>query len=292
MDIGFIGLGGMGSAIAANLVAAGHRVRVWNRSPEPVRALAARGAVAAATVEETLQGEALFSMLADDAALRAVLLDGGALRRARRDLIHANLATISTALAVELTALHEAQGLAYVAAPVFGRPDAARAAKLNIVAAGRTTAIDTLQPLFDAIGQKTWRLGEQPVRANAVKIAGNFMIAAAIETMAEASTLVQAYGVSAPDFLEVLTSTLFASPVYKGYGAQIAEQRFEPPGFKLRLGLKDVRLALAAGDAEHVPLAFASILRDGLLEAIAHGDGDRDWAALAKVAARRAGARD
>ncbi|MFT4047194.1 MAG: NAD(P)-dependent oxidoreductase [Solimonas sp.] len=289
MEVGFIGLGGMGRGIAANLLKAGHRVTVWNRSQTPVQELVALGAQAAAQVQDALHGGVVFSMLADDAALRAVLVDSGALDRAARGLIHANLATISTAFATELTALHEARGLAYVSAPVFGRPDVAAAGKLNIIAAGPDHALATLQPLFDAIGQKTWRLGDAAVRANAVKIAGNFMIASAIETMAEAATLAQGHGVGPMEFLEILTNTLFAAPVYKGYGAQIAEQRYEPAGFKLRLGLKDVRLALAAGDDANVPLPFASVLRDALLDAMAHGDGDRDWAALAKVAARRAG---
>lgn len=289
MDIGFIGLGGMGRGIAANLLKAGHRVVVWNRSQTPVHELVALGAEAAATVDETLRGTALFSMLADDAALREVLLDSGALGRAATGLVHVNLATISTALARELDGLHADNGLGYVSAPVFGRPDAAAAGTLQVLAAGREDAVDRVLPLLAAIGQKTWRLGEDPVRANALKISGNFMIAAALEAMGEAAALGQAYGVSPTELLEMLTSTLFAAPVYKNYGALIAERRYEPAGFKLRLGLKDVRLALAAGDAAQVPLPLASLLRDAMLEGLAAGDGDADWSVIARLAARRAG---
>lgn len=228
-------------------------------------------------------------MLADDSAVRQVYLDSGALDRAPKGLIHVVMATISTALVQELVALHKDRGIGYVAAPVFGRTDVAAAGGLNIAAAGDPAAIARIQPLLDAIGQKTWRLGDDPVRANVVKIAGNFMIAAAIEAMGEAVALGRAHGIAAGDLLEVMTNSLFAAPVYKGYGGIIAEERYDPAAFKLTLGLKDVRLALAAGEAAHVPLPLASLLRDGFLEAIAHGDADRDWAALAKVAARRAG---
>ncbi|HYP56844.1 MAG TPA: NAD(P)-dependent oxidoreductase, partial [Beijerinckia sp.] len=212
-----------------------------------------------------------------------------ALQLASKDLIHVNLATVSLSFVEELIALHEKLGLAYVAAPVFGRPDAAAAAKLNIVVAGPAGAIAKVQPLLDCFGQKTWPVGDDPVRANAVKIAGNLMIAAAIETMGEAAALVRGHGVAARDFLEILTKTLFASPVFQGYGAIIAAEQFEPAGFRLKLGLKDVRLALAAGEAANVPLPLASLLRDNFLDAIAHGDGEKDWAALARVASRRAG---
>ncbi|NKF24560.1 NAD(P)-dependent oxidoreductase [Solimonas marina] len=288
MNIGFIGLGGMGRGIAANLLRAGHRVQVWNRSPGPVDELVALGAERAAGVIDVLQNDVLFSILADDLALRSVLLDGEPLRSAKAGLIHINLATVSVRFAAELAALHASLGQGYVAAPVFGRVDVAAAGKLNIIAAGATATLDTVQPLLDVIGQKTWRVGDEPTRANAVKIGGNFMIAAAIEAMAEASTLADAHGVEPAQFLEILTSTLFAAPVYQGYGKLIAEQRYAPAGFALRLGLKDVRLALEAGDASNVPMPFASVLRDGFLDAVAQGDGDLDWGALAKVAARRA----
>lgn len=291
MNIGFIGLGNMGKAIAANLIKGGHQVTVWNRSPGPAQELAAAGAKPAADLKDALGAEVVFSILADDKALRGLLIDSGALAAAPKTLLHVNLATISVALAEELTELHGKLGQGYVAAPVFGRPDAAAAAKLNIVAAGPTALVDRVQPLFDLIGQKTWRMGEEPRRANAVKLAGNFMIGAAIEAMAEASALAAGYGVPAADLLDLLTNTLFASPVYKGYGGLIAADRYEPAAFKLHLGLKDLRLAIAAGEQANVPLPMASLVRDHLLSAVAVGDGEQDFAALAKVAQRQAAQR-
>lgn len=289
MEVGFLGLGAMGRAMAANLIAAGHRVRVWNRSSAPIDALIAKGATAAATPEQAFDSDAVISMLADDAAARSVVLDSGALNAARSGLVHANMATISVSCAQALVDAHRERGIAYVAAPVFGRPEAAAAATLHIVAAGPPAAIDRVQPLFDALGQKTWRLGDHAPRANVMKIAGNFLIACAIEAMSESAALAQAHGLAPRDLFEMLTTTLFASPIYKNYSALIVDQRFDPAGFVLKLGLKDTRLALAAGEDAHVALPFGSVLRDNFLDAIAHGDADRDWTAVARVALRRAG---
>ncbi len=291
MDIGFIGLGLMGKPIAANLAQAGYRLTVWNRSHAPVEALVALGAVAAARPEDTARADVLMTMLADDEAASSVLLEQGVLDHAPRGLIHVNLATVSVRFARELAILHRERGIGYVAAPVFGRPEVAREAKLNVLVAGEPSAVARVEPLLKVIGQRLWSLGSDPERANVAKLAGNFMIASALESMGEAVALARAYGVEGAQLLEILTSTLFASPVYQGYGRLIAEQRFEPAAFSLRLGLKDVRLALHAGEAAHVPLPFASILRDHLLEAIAAGEADLDWAALARVAARHAGQR-
>ena len=287
MDVGFIGLGTMGRAMAANLLKAGHHVRVWNRSPGPMQALVGQGAQACRGPSEAFQAGVVISMLADDEAIRQVLQDD-VLVGALRSTIHVNMATISVGLAKELTQVHAERGLQYVAAPVFGRPDVAEAAKLNIVAAGEPSAIEHVAPLFEAMGQKTWPLGREPYRANVVKLAGNFMLGCAIEAMAEACAMAQAHDVAPADVLEMLTNSLFSSPVYKGYGGLIAEERYEPALFKLALALKDVRLALAAGEQGRVPMPFASVLRDNLLEAIAQGDGDKDFAALAQVASRRA----
>lgn len=289
MDVGFLGLGRMGKSMAANLLRAGHKLCVWNRSPGPARDLAALGARIATEPAAAAQGEVLLSMLADDHAYRAVLLDDGVLDRAARGLIHVNLGTISVALAKELAARHLEHGLAYVAAPVFGRPEVAAAGKLNIVVAGDAAAVARIEPLLSAIGERTWPLGSAPESANAVKLAGNFMIASALETMGEAAALVRSHGVAAGDFLKVMSSTLFASPVYQGYGRLIAERRYEPAGFTLALGFKDVRLALQAGEAANVAMPFASVLRDHFLEATAAGMSDQDWAAIAEVAARHAG---
>ena len=289
MDVGFIGLGRMGKAIVANLLRAGHRVRVWNRSPEPARELAKAGATIVGEPAEAARAEVLMTMLADDESTRSVLLGGGVLDRAARGLVHVNLATVSVALAREFAQLARERGIAYVAAPVFGRPEAAQAAKLNIVVAGEENAVARIHPLLSAIGERIWPVGSAPEHATVVKLAGNFMIASALETMGEAAALTQAHGVPAREFLKVLTSTLFAAPVYQSYGRLVAEQQYEPAAFKLVLGLKDIRLALQAGEAAHVPMPFASVLRDHLLEAVAAGKGESDWAMLAEVAARHAG---
>lgn len=289
MNIGFIGLGAMGKGIAGRLVAAGHEVTVWNRSRAAVDALVAEGARAAGSAAESARREVVHSMLADDAAVRAVLFDGGALDAMPQGSVHVNHATISLACAKDLAARHRERGVGYVAAPVFGRPDAAAAGKLHVLAAGKADDVARVRPLLDAIGQSVWPLGDAPERANVVKIAGNFMIASAIETMAEATALTRAHGIEAGDFLDVLTGTLFAAPVFKTYGSLIAAERYSPPGFGLRLGYKDAGLTLAAADAGHVPMPLAGVIRDGFLDAIANGDGDLDWSALAKVSARRAG---
>ncbi len=289
MDVGFLGLGAMGRPMALNLIKAGHRVRVWNRSRGTADALIAHGATAAATPHDAFGAEAAISMLADDVATRSVILDSGVLNAAPSGLVHVNMATISVSCSRALADAHRERGIAYVAAPVFGRPDAAAAASLHIVAAGPVAAIDRVQPLFDVLGQKTWRVGDDAPRANVMKIAGNFLIACAIEAMSESAALAHAHGLAPRDLFEMLTSTLFASPIYKNYSALIVDQRFEPAGFALRLGLKDTRLALAAGEDAQVPLPFGSVLRDNFLDAIAHGDAERDWTAVAKVALRRAG---
>lgn len=288
MDIGFIGLGEMGGAMVGNLLKAGHTVRVWNRTAAKAEALAGAGARVAATPAEAFGGDAVISMLADDAALREVI-DAALLDQAPRGLVHVNMATISVALAQTLAKEHAERGVQYVAAPVLGRPDAAQAAKLTIMAAGASAAIDRVQPLFDVIGQKTWRVGDEPQHANVMKLAANFMLASAVESLGEAAALLGGYGVAMRDFLDVVTGGPFPGPVYAGYGGMIAEGRYEPALFKARLGLKDVRLALAAADAVSTPLPVASVVRDSLIEAVAHGDGERDFAVLGKVAARRAG---
>ena len=289
MNIGFIGLGKMGRVIAGRLIGAGHQVRVWNRSPKAVEELVAKGAEAAARPADVARADFLVSILANDDAVRSVFIDEGVLDAATPGLIHLNLATVSVALAEEFAAAHRKRNLGYIAAPVFGRPDAAAEGKLNIVVAGDPTAIERAQPILSVIGQKTWPIGDRAERANAVKIAGNFMIASAIETMGEAVALTRAHGINAADFLNILTSTLFAAPSYKLYGGMIAAEKYQPAGFTAALGLKDIRLALAAADAHNVPMPFASALRDNFMELIATGGGENDWATLAVLAAHRAG---
>jgi 3-hydroxyisobutyrate dehydrogenase-like beta-hydroxyacid dehydrogenase len=292
MDIGFIGLGHMGAAIAGRLLKAQHTVRVWNRSPEGAHKLSAEGAQIVAKPDDAFKGDVVFSMLGDDNALRAVLLETGVLERASRNTvpIHVNMATVSVAFADELAALHAKRGIDYIAAPVMGRPDAAAAGKLHIIAAGPTAAIEKVQPLFDVAGQKTWRFGETASRANVVKISMNFMLAAACEAMGEAAALATGYDIKAGDLFDLASHSLFPGPVYEGYGRLIAAGTFEPAGFKARLGLKDVRLALAAAEAVTTPMALASQMRDSLLEALTRGEGDKEFGVvLGRAAMRRAG---
>ncbi|KQZ31684.1 NAD(P)-dependent oxidoreductase [Caulobacter sp. Root1472] len=285
MHIGFIGLGAMGKAMVETLLEKGHAVTVWNRSPGPAAELAARGAKVAAAIDDALQADIVLSILAHDQAIRDVLLE--ALPRARQGLVHVNLATISTAFARELADRHAALGLGYVAAPVFGRPPVARAGGLNVLAAGTPDAVAAAMPALEALAAKVWPMGEDPVRANAVKIAGNLMIVAAVEAMGEATALGAAHGVPAGDLLDVLTSTIFAAPVYKIYGAMIAEGRYHPPGFAADLALKDVRLAQAAGDEKGLALPLADLVESGL-EALLAGEGETpDLAGLAEVSRGR-----
>jgi 3-hydroxyisobutyrate dehydrogenase-like beta-hydroxyacid dehydrogenase len=261
---------------------------VWNRSAGPVEELAREGAEPVKEARLAFGGVVL-SMLAADEAMRESILAPRLVETAPPGTVHVNMATISVRFAEQLAAVHQRHGVQYVSAPVFGRPDAAAAGQLHIVAAGDAAAIDRAQPLLDLIGQRTWRVGSEPRQANAVKVAGNFMIAAAIESMAEAAVMVERYGVSSAELLNVLTNTLFAAPVYKNYGALIADRRYEPAAFRLTLGLKDMRLVLEAADSARTPMPFASVLRDHLLEAVAQGQGEWDWSALAEVARRHAG---
>jgi len=289
MDVGFIGLGHMGSGMARNLIKAGHSVRVWNRSPGPAEELARDGAQAAASPAQAFEADAVVTMLSADDVVREVILDQGLLDHARPGLVHIVSSTISVAFAQALEPAHERAGVGYVAAPVLGRPDVAAAGELNILVAGRPDAVRRAQPLLDALGRRVWPIGDQPHLANLAKLACNFTLAAAIEAMAEAFALARRYDLDPQILMEVLTGSLFAAPAYKTYGPMIVQQRFEPANFKLPLGLKDVRLALEAGEAVGAPLPFASVLRDNFIDAIGHGDQDKDWSAIAAVAARRAG---
>ncbi len=288
MDIGFLGAGSMGSAMVRRLLGAGHRVSVWNRSPGPVEALVRDGAEAAGNAADAFRGDAVVSMLANDEAVRQVVLDQ-ALPAGRAGLVHVMSATITVKLCRELEAAHAERGIGLVAAPVMGRPDVAAAGELNILAAGSDADLARVQPLLGAMGRKTWRVGAEPHKASVAKLAANFTLAAAIEAMSEAFALVERHDIEPRLMHEVLSGTLFAAPAYKTYGQAITEGRFEPAGFKLPLGLKDVRSAMEAGEGVGSPMPFASVMRDNFLDAIAHGDGEKDWSAVSLVARRRAG---
>lgn len=289
MRIGFIGLGTMGAAVAATLLRAGHQLTVWNRSSGKAAALAAQGATIAARPADALAGDLLLSMLGTEQAIAKVGLDGALLEHAAAGLVHVNLATVSTDFARRMAATHAARGVGYVAAPVFGRSEMAAAGKLVVVAAGPAPAVDTARPVLDAIGQRLVVVGDVPEKANLFKIAGNFMLASVIESLGEALALVRKGGIEPDLFYKVMTGGLFAAPVYQGYGALIVAEKFEPAGFSLRLGLKDVSLALASGAELTVPLPLASLLRDQFLEAMAHGLAEKDWVALASLIAVKAG---
>ena len=290
MDIGFIGLGKMGRGMAANLLKAGHRVTVYNRSPEKAEALVQQGAAAARTVADACNAEVVFTMLADDRAVEGVAFGpGGIVASLAPGATHVSSSTISVALSERLATAHADADQRYAAAPVFGRPEAAAAAKLFVVTAGEPQVLQPLSGLFDAIGQRTFVVSERPHTANLVKLSGNFLIASAIESVSEAAALVAKAGVDKQQYVDILTSTLFAAPAYQTYGGLIARQEFEPAGMAATLGLKDVRLVLAAAEQLQVPLPVASVLRDRLLTLVATGGGHLDWSALATLADRDAG---
>ena len=291
MNIAFLGLGSMGSGVAANLVKAGHDVTVWNRSPARMAPLVKAGATQARSpADAASDAEVVFTMMADDVAQMAVA-DGehGLLDGMPRNALHVALGTISVATADRLTEAHAAHGQRYVSAPVFGRPEAAAAAKLFVVAAGAAADLDEADPLFAAIGQRVFRIGETPSQANLVKLCGNFTILAAVEAMAEGMALAEKGGVSKAVLHEVLTGTIFNAPIYQIYGKIIVEGAYTPAGFKAPLGLKDMRLAGEAAETYRVAMPLLSLLRDQLIQTIAKEGEAIDWSGIGKTVARNAG---
>ncbi|PYX51550.1 MAG: 6-phosphogluconate dehydrogenase [Acidobacteria bacterium] len=290
MKVGFIGLGSMGSGIAANLLKAGHEVTVYNRTASKAEPLVKQGARHALKVADACQGDVVMTMLADDPALEGVTFgDGGILAALRQGAVHSSLSTISVALSEKLASAHAEHGQRYLSSPVFGRPEAAAAGKLFVTVAGTADAVDTCMPLFEAIGQKTFHFGTRPADANLVKLSGNFLITCVIESLAEAMALVGKAGLDQHQFLDFLTSTLFVAPVYKTYGAMIADKKFEPAGFSAPLGWKDNRLVLAAAETLRVPLPLASLIYNRFVTLMAHGGESLDWSAISKLAAEDAG---
>jgi 3-hydroxyisobutyrate dehydrogenase-like beta-hydroxyacid dehydrogenase len=290
MEVGLIGLGRMGTGIAKSLLRAGHRLTVFNRTRQRAEALRGDGAIVAGSVAEACRGEAVLTMVAEDTALEAVVFgDSGILASLRRGGMHVSLSTISTALSDRLAADHAKAGQEYVAAPVFGRPEAAEAAKLAVVAAGKAAVVERCKPLFESMGPKLFVVGERPSMANVVKLSGNFLIASVMESLAEAMAFARKSGVDPGALLEFLTTTMFTAPVYKSYGELIIQEKHEPAGFALPLGLKDVRLVLQAAEAASVPMPIASVLRDRFLTAMARGNQAKDWSVIGRVAAEDAG---
>jgi 3-hydroxyisobutyrate dehydrogenase-like beta-hydroxyacid dehydrogenase len=266
MKIGFIGLGNMGAGMAANLLKSGHEVTAYNRSQDKVAALVEQGARPAKSVAEACEGDIVITMLANDDAVEGVTFgDGGVIASLRPGATHVSSSTISVALSERLTAAHAE------------------------AAAGADATLQAISTVFDAIGQRTFVVSEEPKAANLVKLSGNFLIASVIESLGEAMALVAKAGVDKNDYLEILTSTLFGAPVYKTYGGLIAREEFEPAGFAAELGAKDVRLVLAAGEALQTPLPIASLLRDRFLTLLANGGASLDWSAIGALSAWEAG---
>ena len=290
MKVGFIGLGQMGSGMAGNLLKAKHEVSIYNRTAGKSENLVRLGAKAPGEISVVSMSNAVITMLANDAAVENVVFgNSGVLKNLPRNAVHISCSTISVTLSKRLAEAHEAAGQHFLAAPVFGRPDAAAAGKLFVVVAGKAGIIEACMPLFEAIGQKTFVMSEAPEAANLVKLSGNFLIAAVIEALGEAIALVGKGGVDRQAYLELLTSTLFNAPVYKTYGGLIVDGKFEPAGFAALLGQKDIRLALAAAEALSVPMPLAGLIRDRFLTLVALGGETLDWSAIGALAARDAG---
>ena len=289
MQVGFIGLGRMGSPIAANLLAAGHDLTVYNRTKAKAEPLVERGAQLAKTPGDAARGQIVITMLADDRAVDEAVFEDGVLAELAPGAIHISMSTISVAESERLTKAHREKRQEFVSAPVFGRPDAAASAKLFIVSAGSREAVAMCQPLFDVIGQQTFPIGDKPPMANLVKLSGNFLIASVIEALGEAVALVSKAGIDRGQYVDILTNTLFGAPVYKTYGKLIAEEHYTPPGFKAELGYKDVGLALNAARELKVPMPLASLISDRFIALLASRGGDLDWSALALIAKRDAG---
>lgn len=289
MKVGFIGLGRMGQAIAQRILDAGHELVVYNRTRSKADELEKAGARVADSIGDAAAGqEVVITMLTDDSALQQVL-DGGLLERLPKGAIHVPMGTHSVVALGEVEKAHQQAGQILVGCPVLGRPDAVVAGQLGLVPAGPQDAIAKLQPLFDAIGRRSFNAGTNPAGASAVKLANNMVLGCAIEAMAEGFALTRKFGVDPAVFNEVLTEGLFAAPSYKAYGGIISKEAYDQVGFTVQLGLKDANLALAAGQAAHVPLPSCNVYRDRLLGAVAHGEGDLDWSVMARDQARASG---
>lgn len=292
MKVGFVGLGNMGQPMARNLLKAGHEVVAYNRTRSRAEDLAAAGAQVATSLAEASAPGVVMTMLADDRAVEECIFgESGILDSLPGGGLHVSLSTISVALCRRLAQEHGQRRQGYVAAPVFGRPSAAESAQLVVVAAGPPEAVERARPLLEPIGRKLFVLGPEAPRASALKLSGNFLIAAMLEALSEAFALAEKHGIPSAQALEIL-NTLFQSPVYEGYGRLMVERRFEPAGFKMTLGLKDVRLVLAAADFLSVPMPLASLVHDQLTSGVARGMGDADWSALSRVIAENAGLKD
>ncbi len=290
MKIGFVGVGKMGAGMARNLLRAGHELSVYNRSRDKAEALSSeRARVAESPSDVSRDAEAVFTMLSDDQAVSDVVFgEGGIASGLKQGATHISSSTISVAFARRLEEEHSKKGQRYISAVVFGRPEAAEKKQLIVVAAGESATLERLKPLFEAVGRRSFVGGEEPWQANAIKLCGNFMISSMLESFGETFATMRKAEIDPHLFLEVINE-LFGSPVYKNYGQIVADRKYEPVGFALKLGLKDVRLAIEAATEFGVPMPFASVIRDHFVSAIANGQEKLDWSSVAEVAARNAG---
>lgn len=290
MQVGFIGLGHMGSGMATSLIRAGHEVTVYNRTRAKAEPLAALGAKVAASIADACRGDAVVTMLANDEAAESITLGkGGIVDSLARDAIHISSSTISVDLSRRLEAAHRKAGQRYVAATVLGRPDRAAEGQLFVIAAGAPDAVAEVSPILDSIGQRTVSFGERASDANLVKLSANFLFATVFESLGEAVALVARAGIDKKHYVDFLTSTMFGSPAYKVYGDLVAADEMPPVGFAAPLGFKDIRLALAAADELRVPMPFASVLHDRFVELLASGGENQDWSAVGRMALRESG---
>ncbi len=289
MRVAFLGLGAMGMPMAARMAAAGHDLILWNRTRKPLSGFSEPPPPFAATPVEALRDvDAAVTMLGDDQAVHDVVLRAGLLDALPPDAVHVSMSTIGVATARHLTEMHVAKRQAFVSAPVFGRPDMAAVGKLWVAAAGPTNPLTRVRPLLEAVSRGITTVGPTPWQANLVKLGNNMMLGGMLEPFGEAYALMRKAGVPPEIFLEA-ANALFQSPVYANYGAIAAERRHEPPLFRAPLGLKDMRLALAAAEDLSVPLPLVGLVHDNLLAAIAHGGADKDWSILATEVQQRAG---
>jgi len=290
-SIGFIGLGLMGKPMAENLLAAGYRLRVFNRSSDKAASLAESGATVVSAPEDTAEtGGIVMSCVADDAALEAVVGRSGELaERLGKGGVHVSMSTVLPETADKLSLRHAGCGGWYVAAPVMGRPDVVKARKQSYYVAGDAAAKERVRPVLEKIGMRIFDFGETPADANTAKLGANFLIAASIEAMSEAFALVEKNGVDPAALHDALAGTLFACPIYQNYGRQILDAGYRTPLFKLALGLKDIRLITRTADVSHTPMRFASVLKDRFLAATAHGRSDYDWTGIAAEVRDEAG---
>ena len=279
MKVGFIGLGQMGRGLASRLIDSGYQRVVWNRTRAVSNTVAAHGAAVANTPADTLAADVVISMLADDAAVEAVWIASGLLQKLPAATVHLNMSSVSLRMGQRLDSAHRQHGSQYVSAPVFGRPEFAARGELDIVAAGAPAAITRCEPLFKVLGRRWFNVAAEAPKANAVKVARNFLLATIIDSLGEAFALVEKAGVDPQVFFDIVTSTAMSSPAHKNYGRLMLENP-ENPSFTLKLGMKDVELALQTADDLDVSLPMAELIRQHHLEAIANGYGERDWAAL------------